>query len=91
MFSLSTFRMSLYCLQIPRLDGMKLSARELVAKNIRELRQERDWSQDELAARAGLHRTYIGTIERAEQSITVDSMEKLATALNVKVARLLED
>ena len=91
MFSLSTFRMSLYCLQIPRLDGMKLSARELVAKNIRELRQERDWSQDELAARAGLHRTYIGTIERAEQSITVDSMEKLAAALNVKVARLLED
>ncbi len=91
MFSLSTFRMSLYCLQIPRLDGMKLSARELVAKNIRELRQERGWSQDELAARAGLHRTYIGTIERAEQSITVDSMEKLATALNVKVARLLED
>jgi transcriptional regulator with XRE-family HTH domain len=70
---------------------MKLSARELVAKNIRELRQERDWSQDELAARAGLHRTYIGTIERAEQSITVDSMEKLAAALNVKVSRLLED
>ena len=91
MYSLSMFRMSLYCLQIPRLDGMKLSARELVAKNIRELRQERDWSQDELAARAGLHRTYIGTIERAEQSITVDSMEKLAAALNVKVARLLED
>lgn len=91
MFSLSTFRMSLYCLQLPRLDGMKLSARELVARNIRELRQERGWSQDELAARAGLHRTYIGTIERAEQSITVDSMEKLAAALSVKVARLLED
>lgn len=91
MFSLSTFRMSLYCLQIPRLDGMKLSARELVAQNIRELRNERGWSQDELAARAGLHRTYIGTIERAEQSITVDSMEKLAAALNVKVGRLLED
>jgi len=70
---------------------MKPSARELVAKNIRELRQERGWSQDELAARAELHRTYIGTIERAEQSITVDSMEKLAAALNVKVARLLED
>jgi transcriptional regulator with XRE-family HTH domain len=83
--------MSLYCLQIPRLDGMKLSARELVAQNIRELRNERGWSQDELAARAGLHRTYIGTIERAEQSITVDSMEKLAVALHVKVGRLLED
>ena len=85
------FSMSLYCLQVPRLGIMKLSARELVAKNIRELRQEQGWSQDELAARAGLHRTYIGTIERGEQSITVDSMEKLAAALNVKVSRLLED
>lgn len=85
------FSMSLHCLQVPRLAGMKLSARELVARNIRELRQERGWSQDELAARAGLHRTYIGTIERAEQSITVDSMEKLAAALNVKVSRLLEE
>lgn len=91
MSRLSMFRMSLYCMQVSRLGGMKLSARELVAQNIRELRQERGWSQDELAARAGLHRTYIGTIERAEQSITVDSMEKLAAALNVKVARLLED
>ena len=85
------YSMSLHCLQVPRLLGMKMSARELVAKNIRELRQERGWSQDELAARAGLHRTYIGTIERAEQSITVDSMEKLAAALNVKVSRLLEE
>ncbi len=85
------FSMSLHCLQVPRLAGMKLSARELVARNIRELRQERGWSQDELAARAGLHRTYIGTIERAEQSITVDSMEKLAASLNVKVSRLLEE
>ncbi len=85
------FSMSPSCLRIPRLGGMKLTARELVAKNIRELRQERGWSQDELAARAGLHRTYIGTVERAEQSVTVDSLEKLAAALNVKVARLLED
>jgi transcriptional regulator with XRE-family HTH domain len=83
--------MSLHCLQVSRLKGMKLSARELVAKNIRELRQEHGWSQDELASRAGLHRTYIGTIERTEQSITVDSMEKLAAALNVKISRLLED
>ena len=91
MYRMSMFSMSLYCLQVPRLGIMKLSARELVAKNIRELRQEQGWSQDELAARAGLHRTYIGTIERGEQSITVDSMEKLAAALNVKVSRLLED
>jgi transcriptional regulator with XRE-family HTH domain len=83
--------LSLHCLQVPRLGDMKQSARELLARNIRELRQQKGWSQDELAARADLHRTYIGTVERAEQSITVDSMEKLANALNVKVARLLEE
>jgi transcriptional regulator with XRE-family HTH domain len=85
------FRLSLHCLHVSRLGDMKPSARELLGRNIRELRQKHGWSQDELAARAGVHRTYIGTVERAEQSITVDSIEKLANALNVKVSRLLEE
>lgn len=69
---------------------MSLSARELLARRVRELRREKGWSQEDLAVASNLHRTYIGTVERAEQSITVDSIEKLATALDVPVARLFE-
>ncbi len=70
---------------------MKLSARELFAQRVRELRAERGWSQDDLADAAGLHRTYIGTVERAEQSITLDSVEKIAKAFKVPVKELFED
>ena len=70
---------------------MKLSARELFAKRVRELRAERSWSQDDLADVAGLHRTYIGTVERAEQSITLDSVEKIAKAFKVSVKNLFEE
>ena len=70
---------------------MKLVARELLAKRIRELRAERGWSQDDLAAESGLHRTYIGTIERAEQSVTVDSIEKIAKALKVPIKELFKE
>ncbi len=70
---------------------MKLPARELFAQRVRELRAERGWSQDDLADAAGLHRTYIGTVERAEQSITLDSVEKIAKAFKVPVKELFED
>ena len=52
---------------------------------------ERGWSQDDLADAAGLHRTYIGTVERAEQSITLDSVEKIAKAFKVPVKEMFED
>ena len=67
---------------------MKLSAREQFAKRVRELRAERGWSQDDMAAAAGLHRTYIGTVERAEQSITLDSVEKIAKAFKVSISEM---
>jgi len=64
---------------------MKITARELFAKRVLELRAERGWSQDDLAKAARFHRTYIGTIERAEQSIGLDNMEKIANALKVPI------
>ena len=67
---------------------MKLSAREQFAKRVRELRAERGWSQDDLAAAAGLHCTYIGTVGRAEQSITLDSVEKIAKAFKVSISEM---
>ena len=48
-------------------------------------------SQEELAYRAGLHRTYIGMVERAERSISLMNAKKIADALNVKLDSLLEN
>ena len=52
---------------------------------LREIRQEQCFTQEELAHRAGLNRTYIGDIERGEKNLTLVSMEKLARALGVKM------
>ncbi len=48
-------------------------------------------SQEELALRAGVHRTYIGMIERAEKNITLTNVEKIAKALGVNLAHLFKD
>jgi transcriptional regulator with XRE-family HTH domain len=56
--------------------------------SIRKLRKEKGISQEELAHRADLHRTYIGMIERAEKNITLLNIEKIAKALDVKITEL---
>lgn len=48
-------------------------------------------SQEELASRAGVHRTYIGMIERGEKNITIVSMTKIAHALNIEAYDLLKE
>lgn len=48
-------------------------------------------SQEELASRAGLHRTYIGMIERAEKNITLENINKIANGLGVQVPSLFAD
>lgn len=65
--------------------------RSTLARNIRRLRAERGISQEELADLAGLHRTYVGSIERSERNISIDNIGKLATALGVTPSKLLED
>lgn len=62
---------------------------EIVALNIRQLRKQQGLSQEELAEKCGLHRTYIGAIERSERNITLETLEKLAKSLNVLPQRLL--
>ena len=59
------------------------------AENVRRLRRESGMSQEELADRAGLHRTYIGMLERAEKNVTIYNIEKLAIALGVQPHVLL--
>lgn len=64
--------------------------RNLVAANVRRLRNALGWSQEALAAEASMHRTYIGAVERGERNLSLDALESLAKALKVKPASLLE-
>ena len=66
-----------------------MKAQEIFGKNIRSFRVKKQLSQEVLAERAGLHRTYIGMVERGEKNVTLESMSKLAKALGVKVVALL--
>ena len=59
---------------------------EKFGKKVREERLKQRLSQEELAARAGVHRTYIGMIERAEKNITLENIEKIANALAIRIA-----
>jgi transcriptional regulator with XRE-family HTH domain len=67
------------------------SLRQNLARNLRRLRLERGLSQEDFALRSGLHRTYVGGIERCERNVTLESVEKLATALEVHPLELLKD
>lgn len=70
-----------------------MESREILIKfgqSVRQLRKEKNLSQEELSFKADLHRTYIGMIERAEKNITLVNIEKIAKALNVEIKELLE-
>ena len=59
-------------------------------KRVREERVKQGLSQEALAAKAGVHRTYIGMIERAEKNITLLNIEKIAKALKITKSQLLK-
>ena len=60
-------------------------------QRLRVLRQERGLSQEALADSAGVHRTYVGSVERGERNIALDNINALADALGVSPARLVDD
>ena len=70
---------------------MKSSTLLKFAERIRAERKRLGLSQEALADKAGVHRTYIGMIERAEKNITLANIEKLAKALKVSLSVLFKD
>lgn len=60
-------------------------------QRVRDERIKRGISQEELAARAGVHRTYIGMIERAEKNITLENIEKVCKALDLSISDFFKD
>ena len=67
-----------------------MDIRKRLGLNVQRIRRQRSWSQEELAFQSGLHRTYISGIERGVRNPTVLVLERLAEALGVPAAALLE-
>jgi len=70
------------------IDVKNFMKKEILIKfgnKVRERRAKLGLSQEELASRAGVHRTYIGMIERAEKNITLENIQKVCKALNLKI------
>lgn len=69
--------------------GAASELRQVVAANVRRLRKAKGSSQEAFADDCGLHRTYIGAIERAERNVSIDNIERMASALGVSGWELL--
>ncbi|MDF1587996.1 MAG: helix-turn-helix transcriptional regulator [Gammaproteobacteria bacterium] len=67
------------------------NVRKIFARNLKEIRSKANLSQEELADLAGLHRTYVGSVERGERNISIDNMERLASALAIDIKDLLRN
>jgi transcriptional regulator with XRE-family HTH domain len=63
--------------------------KKILAANIRRYRHSKNLSQEDLAEICGLHRTYVGSVERGERNVTLSTLEVLASALGISVPNLL--
>jgi len=70
---------------------MNKTTLEKFGDKVREERHKLGLSQEELASRAGVHRTYIGMIERAEKNITLENISKVAKALGISISDLTQN
>ncbi|MGN6826409.1 helix-turn-helix domain-containing protein [Paucibacter sp. M5-1] len=69
-------------------DDELYQARMLLAANVQRLRQERNFSQEGLAAHAGIHRTFVSHMERGARNLTLDNLTRISLALEVPMYEL---
>ena len=67
-----------------------MDIRKRLGSNVKRLRLENGWSQEDYADRAGIHRTYVSDIERAFRNPTITVVDRLAKALKVSASSLIE-
>ena len=68
-----------------------MNVTQVFAENIKRFRQKQGLSQEALADLAGLHRTYVGAVERGERNITLINANKIAEALGVKLSDCVKE
>jgi len=69
---------------------MNNDIKQKLGKRIKDLRVEQGFSQEELAGKSLLHRTYISDIERGERNVSIENVERIAKALNIDPSELLK-
>lgn len=69
---------------------MQSDPKKLFGQRVRELRLARGVSQEALADEAGVHRTFMGSVERGERNISLENIVKIAKALNCRPSKLLD-
>ena len=60
-----------------------------LGERIRNYRRKKGWSQEELANVSGLHRTYVGSVERGEKNLTLSTLQTIAKTLGISISQLL--
>ena len=72
-------------------DGMKAvenNIKKIFGARVRALRTEKGWSQEDFAFECGLHRTYIGAVERGERNVSLENIKKIADTFKIDIAEL---
>ena len=62
--------------------------KKIFGARVRALQTEKSWSQEDFAFECGLHRTYIGAVERGERNISIENIKKIANAFRIDIAEL---
>ncbi|DAB30927.1 MAG TPA: transcriptional regulator [Sulfurimonas sp. UBA12504] len=70
---------------------MNKNLQQIFANNILLIRKEMGLSQEDFATKIGIHRTYMGKIERGESNITFNTLQNIATSLNIEPYKLLKE
>jgi len=66
-----------------------MKIQDILAKNVRKYRKQKGYSQEEFARICGVHRTYMGLIERGKTSVSIEILQKICTELNISYDSML--
>ncbi|MGC6521424.1 MAG: helix-turn-helix domain-containing protein [Candidatus Micropelagos thuwalensis] len=70
------------------MEAFENNIKKIFGARVRALRTESGWSQEDFAFKCGLHRTYIGAVERGERNISLENIKKIASTFTIDIAEL---